>query len=107
MYDVYHQQCPSRQVLEIISNKWVILIIQLLAEKKHRFGELKQAIGGISAKVLSHLLKNLESYHLVVREEMPGLVLHVEYSLTPTGLSLSELCHAITSWAEDNIESLI
>ncbi len=107
MYDVYQQKCPSRQVLEIISDKWVILIILLLSEKTHRFGELKQAIGGISAKVLSHLLKKLEAHRLIIREEKPGAVLHVDYSLTKTGVSLGRLCHSITEWAEEHIEFLI
>ncbi|KTD64569.1 winged helix-turn-helix transcriptional regulator [Legionella spiritensis] len=106
IYDVYQEQCPSRIVLEIISDKWVILIIQLLAEKSHRFGELRRSIGGITAKVLSSLLKKLESYGLVIREDKSGLILHVEYSLTLLGISLNKVCQSITQWAESHIDEL-
>jgi len=105
-YDVYQQQCPSRIILEIISDKWVILIIQLLAEKPFRFGELRRSIGGISAKVLSLLLKKLESFGLVIRDDKSDLILHVEYSITPLGLSLNKVCQTITQWAENHIDDL-
>lgn len=101
--DVYNQHCPSRLVLEIISNKWVILIIEKLAQKNYRFGALKRKIEGISAKVLSHLLHSLEQHGLIIREDNSGLVLHVEYSLSSLGLSLSQVCHVITQWAEQHV----
>ncbi|MHB1947998.1 MAG: winged helix-turn-helix transcriptional regulator [Gammaproteobacteria bacterium] len=105
-FDVYNENCPSRVVLEIISNKWVILIIEKLATKPHRFGELKRAIGGISPKVLTTLLKKLEQFGLVLRQCFPGTVMSVEYSLTSLGESLSNICKTITQWAEENIGDL-
>ena len=106
MYDVYKQKCPSRIVLEIISNKWVILIIECLATQPHRFGELKRKIEGISAKVLSQQLKCLEANGLVLRQDHSGYVLHVEYSLTLLGESLSSVCQTITDWAKQHINEL-
>ena len=106
-YDVYQEQCPSRVILEIISDKWVILIIQLLAEKNYRFGELKRSIGGISAKVLSLLLKKLESFGLINRDDKSDVILHVDYSITPLGMSLYTVCQSITHWAERHVEDLL
>lgn len=107
LYDVYQEQCPSRIVLDLISNKWVILIIESLAEKNHRFGELKRNITGISPKVLSHLLKKLEVFSLIKREDKSDLVLHVEYSLTTLGKSLSTVCEIITDWAENHVDVML
>jgi DNA-binding HxlR family transcriptional regulator len=77
--DIYNELCPSRVVLDIISNKWVILIIEALAKKNQRFGELKKVIGGISAKVLSQDLKLLEVHHLIIRTDHSGIILNMLY----------------------------
>lgn len=106
MFDVYKEKCPSRVVLEIISNKWVILIIEKLAIRAHRFGELKREIEGVSAKVLSQQLKCLEANGLVLRQDHSAYVLYVEYSLTSLGLGLSEVCRHITRWAEQHVNDL-
>ena len=105
--DIYNELCPSRKVLDIISNKWVILIIEKLAQKNHRFGELKRSIGGISAKVLSHLLKSLEINGLIIRTDHSDIILNVEYALSPLGKSLSQICHIITVWAEQHVHELV
>ena len=102
-FNVYADDCPSRQVLELISNKWTILIIEMLAQKTYRFGELKRGIGGISQKVLAQTLRNLEAHGFVLRRSYPVLPLKVEYSLTVLGKSLSAVCQEITDWAEQNI----
>ena len=105
--DVYNKNCPSREVLNIISNKWVILIIEILAKQPLHFGELKRAIGGISPKVLSQLLKMLEENGLLIRLCKEGNVLKVEYSLTHLGVSLSQICEQITDWAEKHIKDIV
>jgi DNA-binding HxlR family transcriptional regulator len=94
-------------VLDIISNKWVILIIDKLAIKSYRFGELKREIGGVSAKVLSHSLKVLEHNGLINRCDNSGVILNVEYSLSPLGISLSHVCKTITHWSEQHIDVII
>lgn len=105
-FDVYYDACPSRKVLEIISNKWTVLIIAMLAEKTFRFGDLRRGIGGISQKVLAQTLRTLEKNGLVLRRSYPVLPLKVEYSLTPLGKSLSLICQQVTRWAEENIAEI-
>ncbi len=106
-FNVYHQHCPSRRVLSIISDKWTILIIEKLSHTTYRFGELKREIGGISQKVLTQSLRALEKHGFVARESFPVLPLRVEYSLTPLGKSLSPIFNLITEWAEQHIDEIM
>lgn len=105
--DIYNRNCPSRLVLEIISDKWVILIIEQLAGKNHRFNALKRRIDGISAKVLTHLLKSLETHGLVIRTDQSNIILNVEYTLSPLGHSLSQICRLITQWSEQHVDAIL
>jgi DNA-binding HxlR family transcriptional regulator len=81
-YDVYAAQCPTRQALDRIADKWTALIVGLLAERTHRFGELRRSIEGISHKVLVQTLRSLERDGLVHRQPLPTKPPTVEYSLT-------------------------
>jgi DNA-binding HxlR family transcriptional regulator len=105
-FDVYNEKCPSRKLLDIISNKWTILIVEKLSTKTCRFGELKKEIGGISQKVLTQTLKTLEKNGFIARKSYDELQLKVEYSLTLTGKSLAEIFSTITAWAERHMELL-
>lgn len=102
-FNVFDTACPSHKLLDVIGNKWVILILHKLAHKTYRFGELQREIGGISKKVLTSTLQRLEKNHLLVRHDYNEKPLRVEYSLTPLGLSLSTCCYALTQWAEENM----
>lgn len=106
-YDVYHENCPSRKLLEIISNKWTILIIEKLAQKTYRFGELRREIGGISQKVLTQSLRLLEKNGFISRQDYSVLPLKVEYSLTPLGINLSSILVLITDWAETHMDDIL
>lgn len=102
-YDIYKEKCPSRLVLNIISSKWVILIIEKLAVKTYRFEEIKREIEGISAKVLTEKLKLLEGHGLIIRTDYSTELLHVVYSLSPLGESFSIVCKNITDWSKSHI----
>jgi DNA-binding HxlR family transcriptional regulator len=105
--DPFNKNCPSRMVLEIISDKWVILIIDILAKNPQHFGELKKIIGGISQKVLSQSLKKLEMYGFINRRCYSEKPLRVEYSLTLLGISLSDVCNQITEWSINHIDEIL
>ena len=102
-FDVFSTACPSHQLLDIIGNKWMILILHKLSLKLYRFGELQREIGGISKKVLASNLQRLEDNGLLTRHDYDEKPLKVEYSLTELGRSLSICCYAMTNWAEENI----
>ena len=105
-YDVYDPQCPTRQALDRIADKWTALIVGLLAQRPHRFGELRRGIRGISHKVLSQALQSLERDGLVRRTPLATVPPMVEYSLTPLGRTLDEPLAGIRDWAERHIEEV-
>lgn len=105
-YNVYAEKCPTRQALDRIADKWTALIVGLLGQRTHRFGELRRGIEGISHKVLSQNLQSLERDGLLVRTPFPTVPPIVEYSLTPLGRTLVEPLRGIRDWAERHIEQV-
>jgi DNA-binding HxlR family transcriptional regulator len=101
--DVYNGDCPTRQILDRIGDKWTALIIGLLDERTMRFSELQHSIGGISQKMLTQTLRNLERDGLVTRTIYAEVPPRVEYSLTILGKTLAKPLAEIRQWAEDNI----
>ncbi|WP_131783827.1 winged helix-turn-helix transcriptional regulator [Legionella gresilensis] len=104
---VYNEQCPSRNILEKISDKWSILIISKLLYKTLRFGELKRELGGISPKMLTQTLSKLERLGLINRKSFPVLPMKVEYSLTALGYELGVILNSLKIWTEANIEAML
>jgi DNA-binding HxlR family transcriptional regulator len=101
--NVYSGDCPSRKVLDLIGDKWTALVIGLLDERTMRFSELQHSIGGISQKMLTQTLRNLERDGLVTRTIYAEVPPRVEYSLTTLGKTLAKPLAEIRQWAEDNI----
>jgi DNA-binding HxlR family transcriptional regulator len=106
-YNVYAAGCPTRQALDRIADKWTALVVGLLAERPHRFGELRRAVDGISQKMLTQTLRSLERDGLVDRRAYPTVPVTVEYSLTPLGMTLTEPLAAVRAWAEEHIEEVL
>ncbi len=104
---VYARQCPSRELLVRIADKWAAIVIVALAERAHRFGELKRHIEGISQKMLTQTLRNLERDGLVIRTVFTGSPLQVEYSLTPLGHELTNVLQPLLTWAEDHVPEVL
>jgi DNA-binding HxlR family transcriptional regulator len=100
--DVTNSTCPSRGVLELIADKWTVLIIHTLERKTMRHNELARALGGISQKVLTQGLRKLERSGIIMREVYPVVPPRVEYSLTPLGRSLIGVLGTLSSWAENH-----
>jgi DNA-binding HxlR family transcriptional regulator len=99
---VYSGTCPARELLDRIADKWTTLIIGMLVDAGGpvRFTELRRAIGGISQKMLTQTLRDLERDGLIVREMYPVIPPRVEYSLTALGRTLDEPLRALSRWAE-------
>ena len=104
--DVYSRTCPSRVVLDRIGDRWTVLIVGLLEQRPHRFGEIRNVIG-ISPKVLTQTLRTLERDGLLARSAYPEIPPRVEYSLTQLGLTLCEPLAAIRDWAETHVHEII
>ena len=81
--------CPVETTLSLISNRWKVLILRDLFTGTKRFGELKKSLAGISQKVLTANLKDMEADGLLTRKAYPEVPPRVEYTLTETGASSS------------------
>lgn len=103
-WDVFNRHCPTRQVLDLIADKWTVLVVRQLAGGTMRFAQLRRAIGGISQKVLTNTLRELERDGILTRKVYASVPPRVEYTLTELGHSLDELVEGICRWAETNIE---
>jgi DNA-binding HxlR family transcriptional regulator len=97
--------CPTRLAIEIISNKWAVLVLFGLSKEPHRHGELVELIGGVSRKMLTQTLRRLQEFGLVERHaEKPR---QVEYRLTDLGRTLIDPIEVLTTWARDHGEAIV
>ncbi|MGL4396893.1 MAG: winged helix-turn-helix transcriptional regulator [Hyphomicrobium sp.] len=101
--NVYAQACPSRAILELIADKWTLLILPALRSGPMRNGELMRLIGGVSQKMLTQTLRELERNGLVARRDHQEVPPRVDYELTDLGRSLAATVRKLDSWAEANI----
>ncbi len=93
--------CPVETTLTLISDKWKVLIIRDLLPGTKRFGELKKSIGGVSQKVLTSQLRQMEESGLLTRRVYPEVPPKVEYTLTELGVSLKPVLDAMRDWGEE------
>ena len=90
--------CPVATCFQLFGNKWKIYIIQQLQERPFGFNELRRAIPGISQKVLSPNLKEMETAELVSREVIPETPVRTEYSLSELGQTLMPVIDSMVEW---------
>lgn len=92
--------CGVAKTLKIIGSKWTMLLLHHLFEGKKRFGELQRALEGISPKTLSQRLQELEKEGIISKKVFAEIPLHVEYTLTKKGQSLSDIFDKMSDWGE-------
>lgn len=98
------EMCPRfEKAVNILSQRWTALVIYQMLESPKRFGEIQSAIG-VSGKVLSDRLKNMEQEGLIKRDVYPETPVVIEYSLTEKGESLEPVLRDIENWSSDWIE---
>jgi DNA-binding HxlR family transcriptional regulator len=100
-------ECPARDVLARVGDKWTTLIFGLLEDGPQRFSDLRRGVGGISQKMLTQTLRALERDGLVERTIYPEVPPHVEYELTPLGRTLIEPISALKRWTVEHIDAVI
>jgi DNA-binding HxlR family transcriptional regulator len=105
-YDAYVAECPSRQVLDALSDKWVTLILTALADAPRRYSEISRTIAGVSQKMLTQTLRALERDGLVSRAITPSVPVRVDYELTALGHTLLPVVAAIKNWSETHIQEI-
>lgn len=105
-YDAYLATCPARQLLDRISDKWVSLVLNALADGPQRYSGLSRTVAGVSQKMLTQTLRTLERDGLLSRSVTPSVPVRVDYALTPLGVSLLPVMQAVKDWAETHIEQV-
>lgn len=113
-YDAFLSACPSQQLLDRISGKWVTLILAALGSdgcagqaRPMRYSELARTLAGVSQKMLTQTLRSLERDGLVTRTVTPTVPVTVTYELTDLGLSLHQTVRGLKTWAQANMDEVI
>jgi DNA-binding HxlR family transcriptional regulator len=100
--DISVAACGYSRVLEIISNKWTALAIHAMQDGPVRYGDMRRRIAGVSQKMLTQTLRQLERDGLVCRDVTPTVPPSVAYSLTPLGETLIPAMLQLKAWAADH-----
>ncbi|MFB6781018.1 winged helix-turn-helix transcriptional regulator [Streptomyces sp. NPDC056352] len=120
-YNAFMDGCPSRQLLERISDKWVALVLAALGSdgphrpgadhgdgpRSMRYSELSRRLAGASQKMLTQTLRSLEVDGLVTRTVTPTVPVTVTYELTDLGLSLNHVLAGLKDWAETHMTDVL
>jgi DNA-binding HxlR family transcriptional regulator len=101
------EKLGSELALDLVSDKWFVLVIHQLKQGTRRYNELKRDIPGISQRMLTHTLRNMERDGLVDRAVYPVVPPKTEYSLTPLGMTLIEPLHTLCLWAEKYFDQVL
>jgi DNA-binding HxlR family transcriptional regulator len=106
-YDAFLANCPSRQLLDRLSDKWVTLALAALHERPLRYSELARTIAGVSQKMLTQTLRTMERDGLVTRTVTATVPVTVTYELTALGGSLQQLMTQVKVWAESHMDDVL
>lgn len=107
VYDAFLAVCPTRQVLATVGEKWSALIVNALAAGPRRHGELRTVIAGVSQKMLTQTLRELERNGLVSRTVTAEVPVRVDYELTDLGQTLVPVLRALKDWSETHIDEVM
>ncbi|WP_245898513.1 winged helix-turn-helix transcriptional regulator [Polynucleobacter rarus] len=99
--------CEIRDAFIMIGGKWKSMILYVLSSQGVvRFNQLKKTVAGISQKMLTQQLRELERDGLIKRQVFPEVPPHVEYSMTELGLSLGPIYQAVHNWEQENLTEI-
>ena len=105
--NAYSADCPTRQILDRVGDKWAVLILLLQRDQPVRFNQLRRTIEGISQKMLSQVLKSLERDGLIRRRAIATVPVTVEYSISPLGTTLAAAVDPLRDWAESHLKEVM
>lgn len=105
--NVLLSQCPSREILHQITGKWGLLVMLVLKNGTKRFGELRREVQGVSERMLTQTLQQLEENKMLLRKSFNTVPLHVEYTLTPLGEEAAGKIKELVDWLQFNIGDIL
>jgi DNA-binding HxlR family transcriptional regulator len=103
----YDVGCPAREVLELIASKWTVLVVDTLSEGPRRYSTLRREITGVSHKMLTQTLRELERDGIVIRTVYDTKPPSVDYRLSKLGDTLTDPIAAIRQWADTHFDEII
>ncbi|MCP2328946.1 DNA-binding HxlR family transcriptional regulator [Hamadaea flava] len=106
-YNAFLALCPTRQLLDSLSDKWVCLILAALADGPMRYSDLSRQIAGVSQKMLTQSLRSLERDGLLTRTVTAAVPVRVDYELSALGESLMPVVRAVKIWAETHMDDVL
>jgi DNA-binding HxlR family transcriptional regulator len=104
--DVFRAECGTREVLDLLADKWTVLVIGSLSTGRKRHTQIQREIEGVSTKMLTQTLRRLEQDGLLERTVYPVVPPHVAYELTPLGATLITPLRALCEWAAHHLEDV-
>jgi len=99
-------KCPLEAIVDMVGGKWKASILWHLNEDSKRFGKLRKLLPGISPKVLTEQLRELEEDKLITRESYPELPPKVVYSMSDFGTSIWPILYSMEEWGTDYLQSI-
>lgn len=106
-YNAMDANCPTRQLVDVLSDKWVCLVFCSLLRGPARHSEIARQISGVSQKMLTQTLRNLERDGFVSRTVTAEVPVRVDYELTDLGRNFAPVIGAIKSWAEAHMDEIL
>jgi len=106
-FNVMEQNCPSREIMQRLGDKWTPLVLLTLSEGPQRFSVLRQQIGNVTPKVLTSTLRTLERDGLVKRTVFAQVPVRVDYELTEVGHSLQEPMGTLRRWSQEHASKVL
>jgi DNA-binding HxlR family transcriptional regulator len=102
--DVFARDCSSRETLQDVTSRWGLLVLAALAEGSYRFNALRRRVDGVSERMLSQTLQNLERDGMLTRTVLEAIPPKVEYDLTPLGREIAERLHGLIELVQSNMD---
>ena len=101
--DVFARDCSSRTTLQTVTGRWGSLVLMALGESNYRFSALRRRVDGVSERMLSQTLRNLERDGMIVRTVLEAIPPKVEYHLTPLGRQVADQLSGLIELVQDNM----
>ena len=98
----WDSKCPSRSVVDLLASKWVLLLFPLLNKGPRRNADLLRSVGGVSQKMLTETLRDLEAHGLVARHDYRTVPPKVDYRLTKLGKTLARTISVLDRWVVEH-----
>lgn len=104
---VLSKNCPSRTILNHLTSRWGVLVMIVLLTGTKRFSEMRREIEGVSERMLSETLKQLEADGMLIRHSYNTVPPHTDYTLTAHGIQAAEKIRHLVDWLENNLNDIL